>query len=152
MNRGDVVEEILWIEDEVDFIKTIVEFLNEFFNGRYEVVVKSTVDDSLAYIIKKKRTIALIILDSIMRFGSDFTPEERKLGNEGNTTGLVVLSRLKKIAPNIPVLLSTVLSQQEIGENIVQDTQVVDQITKPLSLTQVANKVIGILGVKEHHK
>ncbi len=106
---------LLWIDDEVDFLRPYVYFLQE---KGYEVQTASNGPDGIQLI--KSQNFDLVLLDEMM-VGMD---------------GLTVLQRLKEIDPNILVAMVTKCQEEEIMNQAF--AQLVDDfIVKPFTPVQI---------------
>ncbi|MCX7784689.1 MAG: response regulator [candidate division WOR-3 bacterium] len=106
---------LLWIDDEVDFLRPYVYFLQE---KGYEVETASNGPDGIQLV--KQRNFDLVLLDEMM-VGMD---------------GLTVLQTIKEIDPNILVAMVTKCQEEEIMNQAF--AQLVDDfIVKPFTPVQI---------------
>lgn len=106
---------ILWIDDEMDSLKSQVMFLE---NKGYEVECLSNGYDGLEYL--KNNHIDVILLDESMP----------------GMTGLETLSQIKEYNVHIPVVMVT----KNEAENIMEDAigaQITDYLIKPVNPNQI---------------
>ncbi|MCX8015499.1 MAG: response regulator, partial [candidate division WOR-3 bacterium] len=106
---------LLWIDDEVDFLRPYVYFLQE---KGYEVETASNGPDGIQLV--RQQNFDLVLLDEMM-VGMD---------------GLTVLQTIKEIDPNILVAMVTKCQEEEIMNQAF--AQLVDDfIVKPFTPVQI---------------
>lgn len=107
--------EILWVDDEIESLKSQMLFLK---NKGYNVTPLSNGYDALELL--KERTMDVVLLDESMP----------------GLTGLETLSRIKELYPMLPVVMIT----KNEAENIMEDAlgaQITDYLIKPVNPNQV---------------
>lgn len=117
---------ILWIDDEMDSLKSQVMFLE---NKGYEVECLSNGYDGLEYL--KNNHIDVILLDESMP----------------GMTGLETLSQIKEYNVHIPVVMVT----KNEAENIMEDAigaQITDYLIKPVNPNQILHTLKKIIDSK----
>jgi CheY-like chemotaxis protein len=106
---------ILWVDDEIDLLKAHIMFLKE---KNFDVSSVSNGIDALEMI--KKESYDIVFLDEQMP-GMD---------------GLTVLSELKTLAPNTPVIMITKSEEEHIMEDAL-GAKITDYLIKPVKPTQI---------------
>ncbi len=114
---------ILWVDDEIDHLKSHILFLEE---RGYTVFPVTNAEDAITYI--KEEYFDLILLDEMMP----------------GLQGLEAVSILKDINPSLPIIMITKseeenLMEEAIGENID------DYLTKPVNPSQILSSCKRIL-------
>jgi CheY-like chemotaxis protein len=107
--------EILWVDDEIDSLKSQILFLK---NKGYVVTPLSNGYDALELL--KEKTMDVVLLDESMP----------------GLTGLETLARIKELYPLLPVVMIT----KNEAENIMEDAlgaQITDYLIKPVNPNQV---------------
>jgi CheY-like chemotaxis protein len=106
---------LLWIDDEIELLKSHIIFLSE---KGYEVDTVTNGEDALSEI--KRKNYDLVFLDEMMP----------GLG------GLETLAKIKEINPNVPVVMIT-KSEEESLMNDAIGSQITDYLIKPILPSQV---------------
>lgn len=104
---------ILWIDD--DNALSLMSYIDELEEGGLEVVHIRVPDQMGDAIEARRNRIQAIIMDILMPTGNLIDIGEAR---QGYRTGLVLLKRLKEDSryATIPVLIFTILSNQEVKE------------------------------------
>ena len=101
---------ILFIDDEKRTADTYIEDLEE---EGFEVVFKMRVDDGVLFIEEHLSKIFLVILDIMM-------PPEIAFGHmdteDGLRTGVVFYRKIRELAPELPVVILTNVSDDQVGK------------------------------------
>jgi len=113
---------ILWVDDEIDLLKIHILFLEE---KGYTVNTANNADDALDMI--KEKNFDIIFLDE----------------NMPGISGLDALVEIKKIKPNIPVVMVTKNEEEDIMDEAV-GSKIDDYLIKPVNPKQI------ILAVKKN--
>ena len=111
MKRGN----ILWADDEIDFLKSHILFLEE---KGYSVFPVNSGEDAFENF--QKKSIDLILLDEMMT-GMD---------------GIETLKRIKKIRPEIPIIMITKNEEEWLMEEAIA-SQISNYLIKPVNPTQI---------------
>ena len=106
---------ILWADDEIDLLKPHIMFLK---NKGYDLVTVNNGHDALELV--ESQHFDLIILDE----------------NMPGLTGLETLSRVKQIAPHIPVIMITKSEEENIMDHAVGN-KIADYLIKPVNPNQI---------------
>lgn len=106
---------LLWVDDEIDMLKAHIIFLQ---NKGYEVVTANNGPDALDLVAAQ--AFDLILLDE----------------NMPGISGLETLSRLKDIAPNVPVVMVTKNEEEDIMDQAI-GSKIADYLIKPVNPKQV---------------
>src|SRR5690606_31697215 len=107
--------EILWIDDEIESLKSQILFLK---NKGYEVTSFSNGYDALEHLKDKQADV--ILLDESMP----------------GMTGLETLMRIKEMKPNLPVVMVTKNEAETIMDEAI-GSQITDYLIKPVNPNQV---------------
>ena len=122
-----MTKKILWVDDEISLLKPHIIFLQ---NKGYKVTTAQSGVEALNEI--KEQEFDIIFLDEQMP-GLD---------------GLEVLSRIKNIYSNIPVVMITKSEEENIMEEAIGQ-QISDYIIKPVNPNQILLSLKKILNKKE---
>ena len=106
---------ILWADDEIDLLKPHIMFLK---NKGYNLITVNNGRDALELV--ESQHFDLIILDE----------------NMPGLTGLETLSRIKQIAPHIPVIMITKSEEENIMDQAVGN-KIADYLIKPVNPNQI---------------
>ena len=106
---------ILWVDDEVDFLRPHVMFLEQ---RNYEVVSCNNGQDALMQI--KSNLFDAVLLDE----------------NMPGLNGLETLDEIKSISPNLPVIMITKNEEEEIMEEAIGG-KISDYLIKPVNPNQI---------------
>jgi CheY-like chemotaxis protein len=118
--------EILWVDDEIESLKSQILFLK---NKGYEVTPLTNGYDALEML--KEKHVDVVLLDESMP----------------GMTGLETLSKIKEVLPNLPVVMVT----KNEAENIMEDAiggQISDYLIKPVNPNQVLLSLKKIIDTK----
>ncbi len=110
---------ILWIDDEIDFLKPHIFFLE---GKGYSITPVSNGDDALSLV--KEQHYDAVLLDQIMP-GQD---------------GMATLAQIKAIEPDLPVVMVTKSEEEELMDEAIGN-RIDDFLVKPLS----PNRILPIL-------
>lgn len=114
---------VLWVDDEIEMLES--HFL--FLKGKgYEVTGAHSGNDAIAWI--QKRRFDLVLLD------------EQMPGMDGLTT----LEELKKIDPNLPVVMVTKSEEDHIMDQAI-GKKIDDYLTKPVNPSQILSVIKRLL-------
>lgn len=114
-NHMSIQGEILWVDDEIDSLKSQILFLK---NKGYEVTPLSNGHDALEWL--KDKSPDVVLLDESMP----------------GLTGLETLARIKELLPNLPVVMVTKNEAENIMEEAI-GAQITDYLIKPVNPNQV---------------
>ncbi len=118
-----VSRQLLWVDDEIELLES--HFL--FLKGRgYEVTGAHSGEDALEWI--QKRRFDLVLLD------------EQMPGMDGLTT----LEELKKIDPNLPIVMVTKTEEDRIMDQAI-GKKIDDYLTKPVNPSQILSVIKRLL-------
>ncbi|HCT29649.1 MAG TPA: two-component system response regulator [Bacteroidales bacterium] len=106
---------ILWVDDEIDFLKPHIIFLEE---KGYTILTSNNGQDSLD--IVKTSNLDLVFLDE----------------NMPGLSGLETLTRIKEIKPTLPVVMITKSEEENIMDQAI-GSKITDYLIKPVSPKQV---------------
>jgi CheY-like chemotaxis protein len=86
----------------------------------YKVSLLQNVDEALVFFEVNLSNIYLVILDIMMPFGSTFKDDDTK---HGLRTGLLVYDRIRKKAPNMPVIILTNVTDEKVVERFRKENK-----------------------------
>ena len=109
------MKQILWVDDEIELLKPHILFLN---SRGYEVTQATNGDDAIE--IVGERNFNAVLLDEMMP-GRD---------------GLSTLVELKKLRPDLPVIMITKNEEELLMEEAI-GSQIDDYLTKPVNPSQI---------------
>ena len=107
--------QVLWVDDEINRLKPHIQFLEE---KGYQINPCTNGPDGLELI--KKQTFDVVLLDENMP-GMD---------------GLAVLSEIKKISPNLTVIMITKNEAEALMEEAI-GSKIADYLIKPVNPNQI---------------
>jgi CheY-like chemotaxis protein len=117
---------ILWADDEIELLKPYIVFLE---NKGYDVTPVPSGADALDLV--EKQNFDIIFLDEMM----------------AGMTGLDTLVLIKKIRPNIPVVMITKSEEERIMEEAI-GSKIADYLIKPINPNQILLAVKRLLDNK----
>jgi len=126
LNQRDEIKEILWVDDEIDQLRSQIIFLE---GKGYKITPASNGDDAVKLVGKKN--FDLILLDEMMP-GKD---------------GLTTLEEIKELNPHIPVIMVTKSEEEDLMEQAI-GKKIDDYLTKPVNPSQILSAVKKILETK----
>ncbi len=113
---------ILWVDDEIDLLKAHILYLQE---KGFEVKTATNGQDALGFV--EWEHFDLIFLDE----------------NMPGLSGLEVLSKLKSIVPEVPIVMITKSEEEDIMDQAI-GSKISDYLIKPVNPTQI------LLTIKKH--
>lgn len=122
----DSEKTLLWIDDEIDLLKSHVRFLEE--HG-YSVSEVSNGTDALEMI--RKKNFDLVLLDEMMPV----------------MDGLEVLRKIKELRSELPVVMVTKNEAEELMDQAI-GSQIDGYLTKPVNPSQILSVLKGIIDRK----
>ena len=123
---------IVLIEDDPDCYENYQVFLEE---RGHEVTVYSEADT----VIQEFNLICkadVIILDLMIQLGTKINP------NEATETGTAIYKRIRKVAPDVPIVVLTARSRSDVWDDFQNDKQV-KYLGKPVSDLEKFHKTIA---------
>lgn len=117
---------ILWADDEIELLKPYIVFLEA---KGYDVTPVPSGSDAIDFV--EKQTFDLIFLDEMM----------------AGMTGLDTLTEIKKIKPNIPVVMITKSEEERIMEEAI-GSKIADYLIKPINPNQILLSIKRLLDNK----
>jgi CheY-like chemotaxis protein len=118
---------ILWVDDEVHFLKPFVLFLEK---KGYEVLTAANGSDAIDIVLKER--LDLVILDEMMP-GLD---------------GLTTLSEIKNINQAMPVIMVTKSEEEGLMDKVIA-SQIADYLIKPINPNQIIMAIKKIFQADE---
>ncbi len=106
---------ILWVDDEIDVLRAHIIFLE---NKDYKVETANNGLDAIEKV--KERFFDIIFLDE----------------NMPGMTGLETLTRIKDVAPNVPVIMITKSEEENIMDEAI-GSKIADYLIKPVNPKQI---------------
>jgi CheY-like chemotaxis protein len=113
--EGQSKGKILWVDDEIDFLRSHILFLEE---RGYDVTAVTNADDALQLL--REQQFDLVLLDEMMS-GKD---------------GLAALAEIKEMNPSLPVVMVTKNEEESLMEEAI-GSKIDDYLTKPVNPSQV---------------
>lgn len=114
---------ILWVDDEIDHLKSHILFLEE---RGYSVTPVTNAEDAISLV--RENRFDLVLLDEMMT-GMD---------------GLQALSALREINPSLPVIMITKSEEEDLMEEAIGG-KIEDYLTKPVNPSQILSSCKRIL-------
>jgi len=121
------IKEILWVDDEIDSLKSQILFLEQ---RNYKVTPVTNGDDAIELV--KKKLFDLMLLDEMMP----------------GRGGLATLEEIKKISPGLPVIMVTKSEEESLMEEAIGQ-KIAFYITKPVNPSQILSAAKKILEEKK---
>jgi DNA-binding response OmpR family regulator len=121
---------ILWVDDEIDLLKSQIMFLEE---RGYSVTPVSNGEDAVGLVMNE--TYDLVLLDQMMP-GLD---------------GLSTLVKIKEINPSLPVVMITKMEEEELIDEALRK-RIDDFLLKPVNPVQIlsaARRILEGKGIRE---
>ena len=122
---------ILWVDDEVDLLQPYIIYLK---NKGYEVVTASNGEDALCLVESQKTAL----LKEKSHFDIVFLDE-----NMPGMSGLETLQEIKRVHPELPVVMITKSEEEHIMEQAIGE-KIADYLIKPVNPSQI------LLCLKKH--
>ncbi|MBP9007000.1 MAG: response regulator, partial [Candidatus Syntrophosphaera sp.] len=118
---------ILWVDDEIDLLKSFVFFLEE---RNYDVDTCNNGNDAIEKVLENKYD--MVILDEMMP-GLD---------------GLTTLQEIKRINPSIPIIMVTKSEEEGLMDKAIA-SQIADYLIKPINPNQIIMAIKKIFQADE---
>ena len=119
---------ILWVDDEIDLLQPYIIYLK---GKNYDVITASNGEDAIAIVENQKtqddRPIDIVFLDE----------------NMPGMTGLETLQEIKRLHPEVPVVMITKSEEEHIMEQAIGE-KIADYLIKPVNPSQI------LLCLKKH--
>ena len=121
---------ILWVDDEIDLLQPYIIYLN---NKGYEVVTATNGEDALdrfrpgSLPLEEQKAIDIVFLDE----------------NMPGLSGLETLQEIKRLRPEVPVVMITKSEEEHIMEQAIGE-KIADYLIKPVNPNQI------LLCLKKH--
>jgi len=127
MKSKDTVKRILWVDDEIELLKSHIIFLKE---KGFEVTPVASGFDAIQEI--KQNSFDMVLLDEMMP------------GMEG----LATMEEIKAINPNLPIVMVTKSEEEDLMVQAI-GKQITDYLTKPVNPSQILMVAKRILESKK---
>ncbi len=111
---------IIFIDDETRAMESYFQELKLEFDNQYEIVFLKDVDSAYKFLQKKRDKIKLVILDDMMPPGNLLKDIDT---DGGLRTGVRFHKKIRNIFPNLPIIMFTNFSNEELESKIKQDKQ-----------------------------
>jgi len=118
---------ILWVDDEIDSLKSHILFLQ---NRGFEVVPAMSGDDAVVLI--SRETFDLVLLDEMMPVKD----------------GLTTLEEIKEIKPHLPVVMVTKSEEESLMDDAIGQ-KIDDYLVKPVNPSQILLVIKRLLDSKK---
>ena len=115
---------ILWVDDEVDLLQPYIIYLK---GKGYEVITATNGEDALEVISNQQSAFSIVFLDE----------------NMPGMTGLETLQEIKRLHPEVPVVMITKSEEEHIMEQAIGE-KIADYLIKPVNPSQI------LLCLKKH--
>ena len=115
---------ILWVDDEIDLLQPYIIYLKE---KGYEVETASNGEDAVEAVSRQPSDISIVFLDE----------------NMPGLSGLETLQEIKRLRPDVPVVMITKSEEEHIMEQAIGG-KIADYLTKPVNPSQI------LLCLKKH--
>ena len=99
---------ILFVDDENRRAQL---YLDELLQSGHDTVLKTETDEALTY-LQQNQDIDVLILDIMMPPGIKFAGKTE----QGLDTGVVLYDEIRRIAPRLPVIVLTNVSDREVAQ------------------------------------
>ncbi len=110
-----MIARLLWVDDEIDMLRAHILFLEK---KDYEVVTANNGPDAID--LCREENFDLVLLDE----------------NMPGLSGLETLTRLKEVAPNVPVVMVTKNEEEDIMDQAI-GSKIADYLIKPVNPKQI---------------
>lgn len=110
-----MIARLLWVDDEIDMLRAHILFLEK---KDYEVVTSNNGPDAID--LCREENFDLVLLDE----------------NMPGLSGLETLTRLKDVAPNVPVVMVTKNEEEDIMDQAI-GSKIADYLLKPVNPKQI---------------
>lgn len=110
-----MIARLLWVDDEIDMLRAHILFLEK---KDYEVVTANNGSDAID--LCREENFDLVLLDE----------------NMPGLSGLETLTRLKDVAPNVPVVMVTKNEEEDIMDQAI-GSKIADYLLKPVNPKQI---------------
>lgn len=110
-----MIARLLWVDDEIDMLRAHILFLEK---KDYEVVTANNGPDAID--LCREENFDLVLLDE----------------NMPGLSGLETLTRLKDVAPNVPVVMVTKNEEEDIMDQAI-GSKIADYLLKPVNPKQI---------------
>ncbi len=118
------MNQILWVDDEIDLLQPYIIYLK---GKGYEVITASNGEDALDLFSKVPSPIDIVFLDE----------------NMPGMSGLETLQEIKRLHPEVPVVMITKSEEEHIMEQAIGE-KIADYLIKPVNPSQI------LLCLKKH--
>lgn len=132
---------ILFIDDERRYSTIYVEAIRE---EGYAVEYHKNVDEAWEFFDANADDIELLVLDIMMPPGSTFSGEDTE---KGLRTGLFFYERVREKAPDLPVIILTNASSEDVNDRFIVEELCWFRQKKNFLPFEIARDVRRILGL-----
>ena len=118
------MNQILWVDDEIDLLQPYIIYLKD---KGYEVLTASNGEDAIEAISRQRSDVSIVFLDE----------------NMPGMSGLETLQEIKRLRPEVPVVMITKSEEEHIMEQAIGG-KIADYLIKPVNPSQI------LLCLKKH--
>ena len=118
------MSQILWVDDEIDLLQPYIIYLK---SKGYDVITATNGEDALDAFSSQSSAISIVFLDE----------------NMPGMTGLETLQEIKRLHPEVPVVMITKSEEEHIMEQAIGE-KIADYLIKPVNPSQI------LLCLKKH--
>ena len=118
------MSQILWVDDEIDLLQPYIIYLK---GKGYDVITATNGEDALDAFSSQSSAISIVFLDE----------------NMPGMTGLETLQEIKRLHPEVPVVMITKSEEEHIMEQAIGE-KIADYLIKPVNPSQI------LLCLKKH--
>ena len=108
---------ILWVDDEIDLLQPYIIYLK---GKNYDVITASNGEDALEAFSRQHSDISIVFLDE----------------NMPGMSGLETLQEIKRLHPEVPVVMITKSEEEHIMEQAIGE-KIADYLIKPVNPSQI---------------
>ena len=127
MPKQEEARSILWVDDEIDSLKSHVVFLQK---RGFDVATAMSGDDAI--VLVQERAFDLVLLDEMMP-GKD---------------GLTTLEEIKELRPHLPVVMVTKSEEETLMEDAIGQ-KIDDYLVKPVNPSQILLVIKRLLDTRK---
>ena len=118
------MSQILWVDDEIDLLQPYIIYLK---GKGYDVITATNGEDAIEVISSQQSAVSIVFLDE----------------NMPGMTGLETLQEMKRLRPEVPVVMITKSEEEHIMEQAIGE-KIADYLIKPVNPSQI------LLCLKKH--
>ena len=131
---------IVFVDDEERYVDV---YIDELRDSGYTVELKTDVDSAIQFLRENHKDVNLLILDIMMPAGREFQSVDTRYGLR---TGVLFYAEIKKLCPQLPVIILTNVNREELDPEICKEEENCLILQKadifPLNLVQEVEKML----------